>query len=466
MKFTWKMISLVTVLLALSLSMGGFLVIHSTFQMQLSTEISDAQNDIKLFSISLQALYYRELEENPDGTLEERLHQVLLSSSVFEDDEYRISYEDGHALLQSQHMVTPEVFPQEAGILETRIVQQGALHYILSTEKLLLSETPLYISRCREVTALYRQSQENLRQFQLLMVVILAVGVAITTAMTIYLTRPIRRISRTARQLSAGRYDKRVNVHSKDELGLLAQDFNRMADALEQQIHQLADAAQRQKDFTASFAHELKTPLTSVIGYADTLRSRRLPPELQMEAADYIFSEGKRLESMSFALLDLFALEQETPEFRQVSPALLAAQAQKSMGYLLGQSGVELTVDVEDVPIQAAPELMVTLLYNLMDNARKAMEPGGVMTLTGRRRPDGYWFCLEDTGRGIPPEALERITEPFYMVDKSRSRAQGGAGLGLALCRRIAVLHGSDLHFTSQVGKGTRVEWTLGGDAV
>ena len=106
---------------------------------------------------------------------------------------------------------------------------------------------------------------------------------------------------------------------------------------------------------------------------------------------------------------------------------------------------------------------MVTLLFNLMDNARKAMEPGGVMTLWGRQEQTVYRFRLTDTGRGIPPEALERITEPFYMVDKSRSRAQGGAGLGLSLCQRIAALHGSALHFESQVGLGTTVEWTLGG---
>ena len=123
-----------------------------------------------------------------------------------------------------------------------------------------------------------------------------------------------------------------MKVRSRDELGALAEDFNRMADALELKIQELAAAAQRQKDFTASFAHELKTPLTSVIGYADTLRSRELPRLQQLEAVNYIFSEGKRLEAMSFSLLDLFALERTAPQLVTVQAQALARAVAESMG--------------------------------------------------------------------------------------------------------------------------------------
>ena len=110
----------------------------------------------------------------------------------------------------------------------------------------------------------------------------------------------------------------------------------------------------------------------------------------------------------------------------------------------------------------ANADLVQTLVYNLADNARKAMDgPVRKVLITGRLAEDRYQITVSDTGRGIPADQLARITEPFYMVDKSRSRRQGGAGLGLALCQRIAQLHGSRLDFISQPGTGTSVTFTL-----
>ena len=252
-------------------------------------------------------------------------------------------------------------------------------------------------------------------------------------------------------------------VTGTDELGQLARDFNAMADALQRKIYELEEAAQRQRDFTASFAHELKTPLTSVIGYADTLRSRQLPRARQLEAAGYIFSEGQRLERMSLALLDLFALEREKPVTQPISAGQLAASAAASIQPLLAESGLRLETRVREANLKASPALLQTALYNLLDNARKASPAGAVIQLLGSPEPEGYRFTVEDRGRGIPAEALARITEPFYMVDKSRARAQGGAGLGLSLCQRIAQAHGGRLEFDSQEGVGTRASLILGG---
>ena len=218
------------------------------------------------------------------------------------------------------------------------------------------------------------------------------------------------------------------------------------------------------QEFTANVSHELKTPLTSVIGYADTLRSRTLPSEMQFEAANAIYTEGKRLERMSFALLDLFALERSEPSFSRVQTGALAASVQKSCEYRLARQKQSLQCDVEEAAVWGEPELLRTLLLNLLDNAHKASPSGAVLQLRGRVVPSGYLFCVIDPGRGIPPEELSRITDPFYMVDKSRARAAGGAGLGLTLCRKIAEVHGSSLRFESVVGEGTRVSFLLKGE--
>ena len=134
---------------------------------------------------------------------------------------------------------------------------------------------------------------------------------------------------------------------------------------------------------------------------------------------------------------------------------------EESIAYPLRQRQLVLDVRVEDKQILGERSLLTILIYNLLDNARKASNPGSKITLLGGTTPGGFCFAVKDRGRGIPPEALSRITEPFYMVDKSRSRAEGGAGLGLALGQRIAQLHGTALRYDSKVGRGTVVSFVL-----
>lgn len=461
MKFAYKMIALTAILLALSLSIGGTVLIDRNLQRRLDGRIGDAQEDIRLYALTLQALTRGELEAD-DTSAAGAIRSVVLAQNTLNTYDFRISEADGTLITASRDLPF-DLLPPESSVRQTRVAVDGAQYWLVTTQSVQIGTQSVYLERFREVTDLFDEAQESSDRWLITMLLILLAAVGLTAVMTFFLTRPIRRISRTAKQLAMGRYEKRVSVRSKDELGQLAQDFNHMADSLEAQIHALEDAAQRQKDFTASFAHELKTPLTSVIGYADTLRSRALTQEQRFEAADYIFSEGKRLEAMSLALLDLFALERETPEFRSVSALRLARETERSCQNLMEKQGVRLVLHVETAEIFCSPELIKTVLYNLLDNARKASEVGGTVELIGTSADRGYRFCVQDHGRGIPPEALHRITEPFYMVDKSRARASGGAGLGLALCDRIARLHGTRLTFSSPQGQGTTVSFELGG---
>lgn len=465
MKFSWKMILLVTLLLAFALSLGGYTVVQVTFDTQIENEIAAAQEDMRLFSMMLRAVcanwQYSEMGYDVKATLQEQLQ----SGGALSAYEFCIQDASGAVIVRTDKLRAPaQTVSAENYVLESRIVDLGD-EFIVTTYRVELGGERLCIQRERDVSAVFRQAEENLGVYQWIMLAILAVTVALTTVFIMIFTQPLSRISRTARQLSAGRYEKRVHVRSNDELGQVARDFNAMADALEAKISELDSALERQKEFTASFAHELKTPLTSVIGYADTLRSRALPPERQFEAADYIVSEGKRLQTMSFALLDLFALEREAPRFRRVAVSQLMTDVSRSCAWILREKQLRLEVNAEEAQVSMVPELMQTLLYNLIDNARKASEPRSVIRLTGAVTDMGYSFSVRDFGRGIPAEELSRIIEPFYMVDKSRARAEGGAGLGLALCNRIARLHGSQLRFFSELGKGTEVSFRLGGAA-
>jgi signal transduction histidine kinase len=232
---------------------------------------------------------------------------------------------------------------------------------------------------------------------------------------------------------------------------------------LERTLHDLEDVSERREQFIASFAHELKTPLTAIIGYADMLRSKDMPPKQRFTAAGYIFSEGKRLEALSLKLMDIIVAGKQEFEKRRYDAGYFIREVATVTVPSLSADGMTLDMRWDQGEVEIEPDLFKTLMINLVDNARKAGKRGQNIELFGKQEPGGYAFYVKDYGRGMKQEELARITEPFYMIDKSRSRAQNGAGLGLALCQRIAELHGTRLEYQSELGAGTTVRVFLPG---
>lgn len=223
------------------------------------------------------------------------------------------------------------------------------------------------------------------------------------------------------------------------------------------EVETLEGQAERREEFIASFAHELKTPLTAIIGYADMIRSKDLPPKQRFMAAGYIFSEGKRLEALSLKLLDLIVVGKQGLDMRKHECGFFLREVAAVALPSVKESGMELNIFGDRGYIVLEGDLFKTLMINLVDNARKASKQGQRIDLFGKQEEDGYAFYVRDYGRGMTKGDLERITEAFYMVDKSRSRAQNGAGIGLALCQKIAEVHNTRLEYTSQPGSGTTV---------
>jgi len=232
---------------------------------------------------------------------------------------------------------------------------------------------------------------------------------------------------------------------------------------LERSIENLENVAARREEFIGSFAHELKTPLTAIIGYADMLRSKDMSPKTRFTAAGYIFSEGKRLEALSLKLMDIIVAGKQSFEPKKFEVGYFIRSVAAVTVPSLSNEGITLDMRWEPGEIVVEPDLFKTLMINLVDNARKASHKNSVIELFGKAEDGGYALYVRDHGRGMPKEELNRITEPFYMIDKSRSRAQNGAGLGLALGARIAELHDTRLEYESELGKGTTVRILLKG---
>lgn len=335
--------------------------------------------------------------------------------------------------------------------------------YLHAASPLALEDGVLYLENCREISSLFQDRSEQYQSFFTLVLALTGAVGALSLAVAAMLLRPLGRLSAATRRIAEGDLDQRVAVQGDDEIAQLSADFNVMAHRIRRQVQELRDAARRQEDFIGSFAHEIKTPLTSIIGYADLLRSRPATEAQVREGAGYIFSEGRRLEALSRKLLDLVVLDRRDFPLRPVPLDTFLNRVGGAMAPALEQAGIRLTVRAQPAAALMEPDLMETVCLNLLDNARKAMESGGDLLLEGLLEEGGPLIRVTDSGKGIPAEELSRVTEAFYMVDKSRSRAQGGAGLGLALCRRIVDLHGGTLELESRSGEGTRATVRLRG---
>ena len=293
-----------------------------------------------------------------------------------------------------------------------------------------------------DLTGLYRDRNAALMRFLLLEAAVLAAASAVTALLA-------------GAQIAAGDYARRTDLHTGDEIEALSRSFDKMADAVQEKIADLEADVQRREDFVGAFTHELKTPMTSIIGYADMLHTMQTDPDEQREAAAAIVHEGRRLEALSRKLLALLGLNEEGVELTAVPLPALWPRLHAAC------PDVSLRTPAAAPTVRGDADLLLDLLCNLVQNAARASAPGTPVLVLCAQAGDTVTLTVADRGCGIPPELIPRVTEPFYMVDKSRARRQGGSGLGLALCQRIAAAHGSALRIESEPGRGTRVSVTL-----
>lgn len=347
-----------------------------------------------------------------------------------------------------------------------KIAEIDGIHFRQITGTFYAGETLMYLDAAVNIEELYAAVRTQIKIYRALYAAVVLLSAVISFLSAHFLTAPMRTLSRVSKRIADGDLSIRARVKSGDEMEAFSLYFNRMAESLTSKIQELQDAMEQQERFMGSFAHELKTPMTSMIGYADLIRSCDLPEAEQRECAEYIFHEGRRLERLSFKLLDLLVLKKRDFSFTDTNISQLIDEIAVAIEPKLKSCGVYLTVQTEPGSCSVEPDLVKSLLINLIDNAVKAMENGGRIKLRQNMTKEGCHIMIRDSGRGIPQADLEKITEAFYRVDKSRSRRQGGAGLGLALCSEIVDLHSGTMEFFSELGKGTAVVIELKGGAV
>ena len=443
MKFAYKMVCLLVLVLSASFGVGGCYLLYSDFSAQLArAEAANADTHRQVCALLQGEIVDRQRrgESLDDAALTELLANFALPTAL---------WRDGICIVGSGDLL-PD------GTMEVCRLADGGVRATYASSL----QGGLQLATAYDLTDLYRGRDAALRRFLLLEAAVLAAGAAVTAVFARRMTRPLRTLTTASAEIADGDYARRTGLHTGDEIETLSSSFDKMADAVQEKITALQADVRQREDFMGAFAHELKTPMTSIIGYADMLRTIQASPAEQYEAAGAIYHEGRRLEALSGKLLALLGLGEETITLQPTALAALWPRLQAAC------PGVPLQLPACDAAVQADADLLLDLLCNLVGNAVKASEPGQPVEVQAAEGGDTVTLTVADHGCGIPQSEISRVTEPFYMVDKSRARKQGGSGLGLALCKRIAEVHGSDLHIESTPGEGTRVSVILRKGAV
>ena len=411
------------------------------------TQAEDKQRNLAS-SFSEMANYYS--DDSSSQTTENAL--VLYCFSRFSDTTSVLMSDQTE--LYSQVSVHPKDYlvPAENREQARYTGQIAGRNILIVGSSVSVRQNDYYVYTVEDITGVYNDIARMIWRFVLIGLGGIALGIGIIVWMVRRSMSPLRELGVVAKRIAHGNYEERAVIHGDDEVGELAEEFNGMASAVKSHVAELVETTERQRIFIGGVSHEFKTPLTAILLHTDLLQNAFLTEEETKNSLEHIEQQCKWLEQLTQKLLKLICLREQF-EPREESAELLLNWVQESTVQTLEQRGVTLMIECSAESFVMDVDLMQSALINLVDNASKASRPGQSVML----RAYENILEVEDHGCGISQDDIARITDPFYMVDKSRSKLKGGSGLGLALVKEIVAAHGANLEIQSIPKSGTIV---------
>lgn len=452
MKLSFKFFCIAYITMLISAGSGGFFLIYNTTGNMWSSRYEEVISSAKYASESFWSFYEISpgvLTEEQTLTIAEQIKNNLDKPNINLAIYFSDNCDKEYLSLKSNQGVTKFKEKDDSVIMEC-IIKTSA------------ENKDYFITSFSDFTDISRQQYSLWQIYSITVLSLAVISGLILYFLTRGVTKPLNKLAMAANEIADGNYGKTVSVKSSDtEIYDLSESFNSMSLAMSEKIDKIKKETENRDIFVSNFTHELKTPMTAIIGYADMLNRYELSKEEQRQAAESILTEGKRLEKLSSQLLELFIFKNEIPEIMPVYLPEIQNQLYSTLKFSAERYTVKYDINFPKAFVNANSELLLSLLYNLADNAFKASSPNGEIKIYGISKNGKISIYVADNGCGISAEHIEMLTEPFYREDKARSRRLGGAGLGLALCKEIALLHGTELNIESEKNTGTTVSFEL-----
>lgn len=464
MRFWKKLVLFIITVISIILSCSRYYVVRNNFLHSIENCQKQNTNQHILEKYMLESNIVKSIQEGEEVT-DETITEYLKSLYTYtgNNSELVALYTENYNKIYSNieqidNIDITSILDKETDKYALREINNK--HYMLFSSHWSINNKIIYIVNAYDVGDIYEERDRQLKDILLTDIIILAVSFVIISIFSIYVTKPIKELNKTSKKISSGKFNERVNINSKDEIGELAESFNAMANQVENRITELNLSVKQKDDFINGFTHELKTPMTAIMGYADLLRLKKCDEELSKKALNYIYAEAKRLENLSFKLMNLMSLSEEKIELKEIEIKGFVNKIIKSEDFTLTNNIIE--TNVKEYYVLGDRELLEVVMRNLIENANKAEPKDNKILIKGEILENKkYRIHVIDKGKGIPKRHLERVTEDFYMVDKSRSRANGGSGIGLSLVKKILKLHNSNIYIESEENVGTTVYFDL-----
>ena len=467
MKFKYKILAINIILLSVATAVTGFFMVQKNFKMTLNNQINYALEESNFIQANIEINLLSNIYSSSEA-INMLLYEILnnINDGLSNDEvEFNVYLNDEAVSYYSYKDITFDIpvalaDKTEYGIKYYSIEYEDGLYNIYTIYHLTLpNNNKLSIITKRNISDVYELKNEQINFYEIMLATVLIISSIIMYIICTLMTKPLSTLAETTEKFADGDFTTRSIIRGTDEIAVLSEKYNYMADSIENHIDELNDMVKRREQFVADFTHEIKTPMTSIIGYADTIRSKELSRQNQIMAADYIFSEGKRLEEMSIKLFDLIYLNNNELTLIPISAATLGADIIKSVAPSFNKAGITISSSFDDALLNGDTYLLQSAFIKLLDNARKATvqaEMSNVeFTGTYDKGNNKYIFKVKDYGIGISEENMKNIYDEFFMVDKSRSRRNGGAGLGLSIVNVILKKHFAEINVSSKYGEFT-----------
>ena len=470
MKLWQKVFLCALFLMMAAIHVVSLVLVQNSQQLMLEREQSRCLESHENLSANLvNRVIYERLRLNKIVLDEETIQeQMELSLAAVGSNTFGAAvYQDGQKLASSGVSIPAVDLPQDfirKDFCSLRPIEEDGQHYLLAASFLFVEGQQMELYTVSDISEIYTLRAKQLAFIQRMGLIFSCCSAVVLLFLMIPLLSPLGKLNQITQKIASGNYAVRVPEKGSIEFRELARSMNAMAGAVEANVNRLEQVAEDRKRFIANLGHEMKTPLTSILGFADILRiSRTVSDSQRQEYAGIIVEEAKRLRALSGKLMELITMGSTALTLTSVSIPDLFAEIELAMRPSIQAHELNFFVIPTHAALVCDVTLIKSMLFNLLDNAIKATQKGGRILLfcTCDAEKEELRITVRDNGMGMTEETIQKATEPFYMADKARTRRAGGAGLGLALCAEIVRIHGGSLQIKSKLGEGTMIRVTL-----